>query len=424
MLAVIFGLVVVLCLALLFQMMGFAEGYTNNTTKYADGERSFDPLLKEIHFFAAKPKTAGTASDNGNANQATSSVAYLTATEAKDLEDKLKNGSRTIDQTRSRLKGIVGDYDYNRFIGEIYKAMPDTPDTDRTTLLPFVGFLYNTGNISKAKLDEIHQYIWADPQTKTKAEIEALYNTIPMYSKLEDIYNILEYFKLKDYITETFAAELFAMLYKRSDEMGIDLVKDKLKMGGAGLYQQRITQMNADNATKSANNTAYNADVSDVKYHDDPSKLSDPQRDVMIRGPDGKMIKWSDAVKIDARYNNSGYSRYSPTNYVPEYEDSVFLSRFSSYTVNAPVVDYGFGLGPDKSGFCKASESNPSETETQCNKLDANTCAATSCCALLGGTKCVAGDESGPINKSNYSDISVTERDYYYFQGKCYGNCP
>ena len=435
MLAVIFGLVVVLCLALLFQMMGFVEGYVNNTTKYADEQRNIDPLIKEIHFFAAKKKTAGTARDTGNANQASSSVPYLTKAQADDLETKLRSGRRTIDQTRSQLKGMVGDYDYNRLIGEVYKAMPDTPDTDRTTLLPFVGFLYNTGNISKAKLDEIHKYIWETPKIqkngeskpapmKTKAEIEALYNTIPMYSKLEEIYNILEYFKLKDYITETFAAELFAMLYKRSDEMGIDLVKDKLKKGGADLYQQRITQMNTDNATKSANNIAYNADVLGVKYHDDPSKLSDPQRDVMIRGPDGKMIKWSDAVKIDARYNNSGYSRYSPTNYVPEYEDSVFLSRFSSYTVNAPVVDYGFGLGPDKSGFCKASESNPSETETQCNKLDANTCAATSCCALLGGTKCVAGDESGPINKSNYSDISVAERDYYYFQGKCYGNCP
>lgn len=421
MLAVIIGLIVVICLALLFQMMGFAEGYTNKATDYADGERSIERMLKEIQYFAAKQKTAGTASNNGNANQATSTVPYLTEIQAKGLEDNLRSGARTIDQTRSQLKGMIGYYDYNRFIGEVYKFLPDTPDTDRTTLLPFVGFLYNTGNISKTKLDEIHKYIWADPQTKTKDEIVAMYNTIPMYSKLEDIYNILEYFKLKDYITDTFAAELYAMLYKRSDETGIDLVKDKLKKGGVDLYQQRIGEM--PNATKSANKIAYNADVvSDVKYHEDPSK--DPQRDVMIRGPDGKMIKWSDAVKIDARYNNSGYSRYSPTNYVPEYEDSVFLSRFSSYTVNAPVVDYGFGLGPDKSGFCKASESNPSDTDIQCNKLDANTCAATSCCALLGGTKCVAGNESGPINKANYSDISVAERDYYYFQGKCYGNCP
>ena len=435
MLQVIIGLLVVICLALLFQMMGFVEGYVNNTTRYANDQRNIDPLIKEIHYFAAKKKTEGTASDRGNANQASSSVAYLTKAQADNLETKLRSGARTIDQTRSQLIGMVGDYDYNRLIGEVYKFLPDTPDTDRTTLLPFVGFLYNSGNISKGKLDEIHKFIWETPKIqkngepkpapiKTKDEIEAMYNTIPRYAELKEIYDIVEYFKLKKYITEPFAAELFVMLYKRSDATGIDLVKDKLKKGGADLYQQRITQMTSDTATKSANNIAYNADVSDVKYHDDPSKLSDPQRDIMIKGPDGKMIKWSDAVKIDARYNNSGYSRYSPTNYVPDYEDSVFLSRFSSYTAKAPIVDYGFGLGSDKSGFCKASESNPSETETQCNKLDANTCAATSCCALLGGTKCVAGNESGPINKANYSDISVAERDYYYFQGKCYGNCP
>jgi hypothetical protein len=278
------------------------EGYTDGKTEEATRLKEIDDVIKEIHFLNSKPKTAGTANDNGRANDATSSTKYLTDENAKNLEDLLRKGEIGADIARSAMK----------------------------------------------------QYVSLDV----------------------DAYNSL------------------------------------------------ISQVHKDDATGAAEpdaKTTYNKDAANVTYHEDPSKLAD--KDVMIRGPDGNMIKWTDAVKIDARYNNAGHSRYSPSNYVPDYEDSVFLSRLSSYSINAPVVDYGFGLGPNKSGFCKSSENNSIETENQCNKLDANTCASTSCCALLGGTKCVAGNESGPINKANYSDISVANRDYYYFQGKCYGNC-
>jgi hypothetical protein len=30
----------------------------------------------------------------------------------------------------------------------------------------------------------------------------------------------------------------------------------------------------------------------------------------------------------------------------------------------------------------------------------------------------------GPTNKANYGDIYIRNRDYYYYQGKCYGNWP
>jgi len=43
---------------------------------------------------------------------------------------------------------------------------------------------------------------------------------------------------------------------------------------------------------------------------------------------------------------------------------------------------------------------------------------------LLGGQKCVAGNENGPTMKANYSDFLVLNKDFYYYQGKCYGNCP
>jgi hypothetical protein len=74
-------------------------------------------------------------------------------------------------------------------------------------------------------------------------------------------------------------------------------------------------------------------------------------------------------------------------------------------------------------GFCAASTS-VLEKDAKCGALDANVCASTSCCVLLGGSKCVAGNENGPSNVANYGDPFVLNKDLYYYQGKCFGNCP
>jgi hypothetical protein len=66
---------------------------------------------------------------------------------------------------------------------------------------------------------------------------------------------------------------------------------------------------------------------------------------------------------------------------------------------------------------------HPHELEQKCNSLDKNTCASTSCCALLGGQKCVYGNETGPFFKVNYSNFLIKNPEFYYYQGKCYGNC-
>jgi len=78
----------------------------------------------------------------------------------------------------------------------------------------------------------------------------------------------------------------------------------------------------------------------------------------------------------------------------------------------------------DFMGFCEKYRDQPIELEKRCQAMDKNTCASTSCCVLLGGQKCVHGDEYGPTAKANYSDIFVTNRDYYYYKGMCYGVCP
>ena len=74
-------------------------------------------------------------------------------------------------------------------------------------------------------------------------------------------------------------------------------------------------------------------------------------------------------------------------------------------------------------GICSHYKDQPEKLEEECAKLDKNICGSTSCCVLLGGSKCVSGTAQGPISKLNYGDVTIRNRDFYYYKGKCYGNC-
>ena len=70
--------------------------------------------------------------------------------------------------------------------------------------------------------------------------------------------------------------------------------------------------------------------------------------------------------------------------------------------------------------FCKSSSDS---LKKSCAKLTTKNCNSTTCCVMLNGEKCVAGNQDGPTFKTESGkDITV---DYYYYQNKCYGNsCP
>ena len=72
------------------------------------------------------------------------------------------------------------------------------------------------------------------------------------------------------------------------------------------------------------------------------------------------------------------------------------------------------------SDFCKSSSASLKES---CAKLTRKNCNSTTCCIMLNGEKCVAGNQDGPTFKTESGeDINI---DYYYYQNKCYGNsCP
>lgn len=123
-------------------------------------------------------------------------------------------------------------------------------------------------------------------------------------------------------------------------------------------------------------------------------------------------------LKNTTLFYEPGSYTYSASTYVPSYEDSVFLSRTTWEPTVATYESQSL-----KGGICEANKGRKLDLETACQKLDANTCSSTTCCVLLGGQKCVSGNENGPIMRSNYSDLAINNTDYYYYKGKCYGNC-
>ena len=154
---------------------------------------------------------------------------------------------------------------------------------------------------------------------------------------------------------------------------------------------------------------------------DQAPPASDAAGVAFVAGPDGKMVELKPTGDLTAgpKYYEPGTYKFGSATYVPSYEDSVYLSKT---TGQSSTTSY---LNPAtmKGGACSYYKDQPEKLEEMCLAVDINNCGAMSCCVLLGGSKCVSGDALGPRNKLNYGDITLRDKDYYYHDGKCYGNC-
>jgi len=124
-------------------------------------------------------------------------------------------------------------------------------------------------------------------------------------------------------------------------------------------------------------------------------------------------------IQGDITYYQPATFRFGAATYVPKYEDSVYLSRTSHMPT---MAEYRSAF--KTVGFCEEHQHSPIVIEEKCNALSAETCGSTSCCVLLGGSKCVSGNTKGPTMKQNYGDVFIRNKDFYTHLGKCYGNCP
>ena len=187
------------------------------------------------------------------------------------------------------------------------------------------------------------------------------------------------------------------------------------------------TMESIENGEANNDNTKYNYKNVDVEYHDDLQAAGSygiyktNMGSSNVYDVNGNLVNVvSNAVQGNIVYYQPGSYKYGASSYVPYYEDSVFLSRSTNAMVHTPTyVSTNTG-----GGFCNKYRSDTAQLEQHCNAINNETCAATTCCVLLGGQKCVAGNQNGPIMKNNYSDAMVANKDLYYYQGRCYGNCP
>lgn len=179
-------------------------------------------------------------------------------------------------------------------------------------------------------------------------------------------------------------------------------------------------EMSVDNTKK--DDKVYNPLNTDVVYHTDEltEGRDDSQNCTYVKNEKGDMVCLENQLGSTLpTYYQPGSFVFNPSNFVPNYEDSVYLSLTTGMSSVAKAYPTSSSLG----GFCKSLINSPTELEQKCLATDASTCASTSCCVLLGGTKCVAGDASGPKMRANYSDPTLANKDFYYFNGQCYGNC-
>ena len=164
-----------------------------------------------------------------------------------------------------------------------------------------------------------------------------------------------------------------------SDKFIINSLQEKIK----NLKEKQLSEMDSSKTS----NSNYNSDNFDMTYHADPTKQIQP--DSSTAGV-GKMwvdisgsivaIPYSD-VSNTTLYNSSGSYTFNPASYVPNYEESVFLSKLT----NQPTTSETHNLATNQNGFCASTQTS--------------------------------------TNKTHYSDTSIINRDYYYYRGDCFGNC-
>jgi len=192
------------------------------------------------------------------------------------------------------------------------------------------------------------------------------------------------------------------------------------------IYKQKIDDLKKQKLSVMDSNTTsnkmYNSDNLDITYHADPTQETSPDSNnlavgqMWMKDPNGNLsvVAYKDELNTTHYYPSGSYV-FNPPTYVPNYEESVFLSKMTNLPTVADVDQNIRDINTNGSTVDK---------ETKCNGLDHTSCKNSEYCILFGGEKCIAGNDTGPEIKSNYSDITIMNRDYYYYKDKCYGNCP
>jgi hypothetical protein len=160
------------------------------------------------------------------------------------------------------------------------------------------------------------------------------------------------------------------------------------------LLNDRSINIPPPNETGISSSNSGNADYS----------INDIVIDMLNETPQQK-IKW-DKVIVDTNEKNliTIYPRTSP---------DVITSDACS---TKGMLNSNF-----KEDVCVAYAGNYEAINQKCQELTAENCKIPTCCVLLNGNMCVAGNQNGPIYLTDHGNS--LDYKYYYHKDKCYGDC-
>jgi len=93
-------------------------------------------------------------------------------------------------------------------------------------------------------------------------------------------------------------------------------------------YVNNVTMTYADTTPSPSEKDAVQFEFRDVKYHEDPENLKEDTM-IKVKNKFGRLIDmpWSTAVTTTPFYNPPASFRFGSSSYVPDYEESILLSR-------------------------------------------------------------------------------------------------
>jgi hypothetical protein len=298
------------------------------------------------------------------------------------------------------------------------------------------GYMPKSNSETYSAAAKLPENVILDPSKCTQSK---LVNFITDISRLSDA--LTSEYKDKSYkypyypITKTVCSEVDYLIYDVNKNVvathGTIIIPDgyyinagvvmKVPYGYTASADKKSIKINVD-FQKEVSSTTYDTNNYNVNYHIEPSNnyYSDTSTagigKMWVLDHSGNLISIPyNEISGNTLYNEPGSFRFGPSNYVPNYEESVYLSKLTNISTVTPLETEKLR------GFCNSMDKNT--IEQKCNSLNKDTCASTSCCVLLGGQKCVYGNDTGPLFKTNYSNFLITNPEFYYYQGKCYGKC-
>ena len=358
-------------------------------------------------------------------------VSMLTPESVKELEDERKEKLEDLKPLQTKME--ENEMSEVKMTAEQEKENQDKIDT-----------LNKTINEITDALSIIRYQSQVDYLDNAKTIITTQYDIYYLENKIELIQKELDDDKLSDKEKSEKQTEIGIIVLMRNSQIRIleelkgknkvKLETDANRADGSKVYvplQNMIDGKSSSSGSDPATTYTvprfdedgnFNEDDFYDYIDDDAAKLAaDENKGTWVKDKDGKMVQLDlgDISPNGVNYYQPGSYKYDSGLYVPSYQDSVYLSKTTGKHTASEYLDMASLAG----GICTHYKDQPEKLEEECAKLDKNICGSTSCCVLLGGSKCVAGNAQGPISQLNYGDITVQNRDFYYYKGKCYGNC-